>query len=91
MKAPENAALFHGLEMRIYDSKNDSTGKLTRVPSLSRDCRVVHLPQDDLRKPLPPRRAIQRININTRHFNDEQRFTIVPHKLQHHQGPHERT
>ena len=49
---------------------NEASGKLTRSPSLSRDCRVAHSAQHDLRKLLPPSRATQ--SINTRHSDDEQ-------------------
>ena len=63
MKAPANPALFHEVvRMRVYDSEKDSVGKLTKALSLSRDYRVAHLRQHDLRKPLPPSRVTQRIN-----------------------------
>lgn len=58
-KAPVTPALvFNGVNIRIYDGKRKKhSGKLTRTPSLSRDCQVSHFPQDDFHKPLPPSRA----------------------------------
>ena len=89
MKAPEKPALFH--DISAYHSKNDSVGKLTWSPLLSRDWRVAHFLQGDLRKILPPSRATQRNKINTRNCDDEQKFTIVPRRLLHQQWPHERS
>lgn len=86
MKAPENPALSHDVNKNeSVTSKNDSFGKLTRSPSLLRDCLVDHFPHNAFRKLLPPSRAKQRININTRQFDDEQKLRIVPRKMQHQQ------